>query len=504
MWNALPLTEYCVDINTTTLDSTQTVVLDSECGLVNEYIFTYSNPISVCDRFSFTVTPTEGEMRGRTSEPVTGFFTRVEGSTKEPHRIRESGDNKSVGFKAIIPSCTRFTWYRVDSDLLTPSISGSITDSLFDGSLSFSLPTDKMTEYSVTLTDENGIDLVFENIKISTFDVQEILVSECPGGGCISVSIEYVEGTLSPGALVCVIRIIDGELDFTNIKVMTIPRSRSDNFTILAVPSGNYSVMTFDFECNSLPRMPISIAADSGNISVAVSSGDGGQPPSSEGVSVTKLPNGDAQVTCADSDVVCLVLFQSTINLDRILVALIDSFASSTSFSVSDTFANGHVIVYSWNSSQFIFDGKVSLIRQLNPPTSAPSTLSPTDPPPVTGSQFPLPGVIAGITVVVILLLLVVIVVGVICLKKRKKMQNEVTIQAPESGGQVHWCSTFPGIEQTNEAYAPVLKKNIAYEQTKKPRRQRIDNSQAPVTIEGEYESIEPVHEYEDVLPKTN
>ena len=101
-------------------------------------------------------------------------------------------------------------------------------------------------------------------------------MSECPGGGCISVSIEYVEGTLSPGALVCVIRIIDGELDFTNIKVMTIPRSRSDNFTILAVPSGNYSVMTFDFECNSLPRMPISIAADSGNISVAVSSGDGG------------------------------------------------------------------------------------------------------------------------------------------------------------------------------------------------------------------------------------
>ncbi len=66
------------------------------------------------------------------------------------------------------------------------------------------------------------------------------------------------------------------------------------------------------------------------------------------------------------------------------------------------------------------------------------------------------------------------------------------------------WCSTFPGIEQPNEAYAPVLKKNIAYEQIKKPRRQRIDNSQAPATIEGEYESIEPVHEYEDVLPKTN
>ncbi len=73
----------------------------------------------------------------------------------------------------------------MDSDLLTPSIDLPITDPLlFDGSLSFSFPTDKMTEYSVTLTDENGIDLVFENISISefneacslsgTFDVQDL------------------------------------------------------------------------------------------------------------------------------------------------------------------------------------------------------------------------------------------------------------------------------------------------------------------------------------------
>ena len=69
-----------------------------------------------------------------------------------------------------IPSCTRFTRYRVDSDLLSTPINLPITDPLlFDGSLSFSLPTDKMTEYSVTLTDENGIDLVFENIPISEF-----------------------------------------------------------------------------------------------------------------------------------------------------------------------------------------------------------------------------------------------------------------------------------------------------------------------------------------------
>ncbi len=37
--------------------------------------------------------------------------------------------------------------------------------------------------------------------------------------------------------------------------------------------------------------------------------------------------------------------------------------------------------------------------------------------------------------------------------------------------------------------------------QTKKPQGQRIDDLQAPAT-EGEYESIEPVHVYEDVLPQ--
>ncbi len=143
-----------------------------------------------------------------------------------------------------------------------------------------------------------------------------------------------------------------------------------------------------------------------------------GQSPSSEGIFATKLPNGDAQVTCADSDVVCLVLFQSTINLDRILVALIDSFASSMAFSVSDTFANGHVIVYSWNSSvHFRREGITrSLGNSIHQQVSAciwylkclysllccvhagaPSTLSPTDPPPVSGSQFPLATrVIAG------------------------------------------------------------------------------------------------------------
>ncbi len=80
-WNALPLTKYCVNINKTTVDSTETVFPKPVCESTDQYIFTYSNPISVtvCDRFSFTVTPNEGEMRGTTSEPVTGFLTRVKG-----------------------------------------------------------------------------------------------------------------------------------------------------------------------------------------------------------------------------------------------------------------------------------------------------------------------------------------------------------------------------------------------------------------------------------------
>ena len=101
------------------------------------------------------------------------------------------------------------------------------------------------------------------------------------------------------------------------------------------------------------------------------------------------------------------------------------------------------------------------------------------------------------ITVAVVLLLLVVIVtiVAVVIVKRKRS-------RFTESNGRVDWSSTFAGIEQPNEAYAPVLKRNIAYEQTKKPWGQRIDDSQAPAITEGEYASIEPVHVYEDVLPQ--
>ncbi len=63
-----------MDIKRTTLNFTETESV-SVCGLANEYIFN----TRVCDRFSFTVTPTEGEMRGTTSEPVTGLFQTTRG-----------------------------------------------------------------------------------------------------------------------------------------------------------------------------------------------------------------------------------------------------------------------------------------------------------------------------------------------------------------------------------------------------------------------------------------
>ncbi len=97
-------------------------------------------------------------------------------------------------------------------------------------------------------------------------DVQDLQVSEYPGGG-INVSIVYVEGTLSPGALVCVLPMNNNDLNFANMLLVAIPRSKSDNFTIL-VPSGEYRVIAFDLESGTILRLPISMAADSENIIV--------------------------------------------------------------------------------------------------------------------------------------------------------------------------------------------------------------------------------------------
>ena len=76
------------------------------------------------------------------------------------------------------------------------------------------------------------------------------------------MSIVYVEGTLSPGALVCVIRITDGVLDFQSMRLVPIRRNMSDNFTIPVADNGKYKVVAFDLESNNRPRMHVSIVAD--------------------------------------------------------------------------------------------------------------------------------------------------------------------------------------------------------------------------------------------------
>ncbi len=58
-----------------TLDN---IIVTTVYNKSNQFKFEHS----VCDLFSFTVTPTAMEMEGRPSEPVTGFFTTVTGTDK--------------------------------------------------------------------------------------------------------------------------------------------------------------------------------------------------------------------------------------------------------------------------------------------------------------------------------------------------------------------------------------------------------------------------------------
>ncbi len=75
-------------------------------------------------------------------------------------------------------------------------------------------------------------------------------------------------------------------------------------------------------------------------------------------------------MTCSDSAQNCLVSFISISILDGVLVGFINASSTSTVLSLNDTFGDGYVVVYSWNSSQSIFEGEVSLIMQLDSSTS--------------------------------------------------------------------------------------------------------------------------------------
>ncbi len=94
-------------------------------------------------------------------------------------------------------------------------------------------------------------------------------------------------------------------------------------------------------------------------------------PLNSEGITVTKLSNGSAVVTCNTSGQSCLALFLSTTSLDQMVVGFINSSSDRTTLnSTFDVFM--YVVVYTWNSAsgETIFDGQVSFISRLELPIS--------------------------------------------------------------------------------------------------------------------------------------
>ena len=106
-----------------------------------------------------------------------------------------------------------------------------------------------------------------------TYDVQDLIINEHSGGGGINVSVVFAGGSLSPGALVCVMLILtDGSLDFNNMTLTTIPQNRSESVDI-TVPTGTYRLFAFDLESNGLPRMPESMTAASETVNVTADNG---------------------------------------------------------------------------------------------------------------------------------------------------------------------------------------------------------------------------------------
>ncbi|XP_064391808.1 uncharacterized protein LOC135339586 [Halichondria panicea] len=372
---------YRVDISLVPLVTNEMVALSPLNGIQNQVQFNYKQlkNHTVCDIFSFTVTPitSESGMEGRSSEPVTGFFTRVTDNNNVAPRISQGRNvlRKIVHLGGMVPNCTSFTSYQVNSDISEP-IHKTIEDPQM---ISVSLPTDRIINISVTFTSIMGVRLIFKDMLIRTTDVQDLSVDVCPEGNC--ASIEYVEGTISPGALVCVIGVLpDNSLGLESIRLLPIRWNISDHFTIPVAVSGNYSVVAFDLENNnmSVPRIPMSVAADDETMFLSnESSSEPNSPPNSEGITVTKLSNGSAEVTCTTTGQSCLALFQSKTSptsLDpMVMIGFIEPPNDRTTVTLNAT-SDVYVVVYTWNSDsgETIFDGKVSFISQVELPTSKP------------------------------------------------------------------------------------------------------------------------------------
>ncbi len=112
---------------------------------------------------------------------------------------------------------------------------------------------------------------------------------------------------------------------------------------------------------------------------VLISSESSTEPnsPNSEDITVTKLSNGSAEVTCTISGQSCLVLFlseNSPTSLDpMVVVGFIEPPNDRTVVTLNAT-SDVYVVVYTWNSDsgETIFDGQVSFISRLELPISKP------------------------------------------------------------------------------------------------------------------------------------
>ena len=80
--------------------------------------------------------------------------------------------------------------------------------------------------------------------------------------------IEYAVDSFSPGALMY---LVPTTSESSSI-MLAVPR-RGDNFSIGHIPPGRYSLLAFDLENNSLPRMPFSLASTSEIVEVRTSRG---------------------------------------------------------------------------------------------------------------------------------------------------------------------------------------------------------------------------------------
>ncbi len=198
-WNNLT---YRVNISLIiTLGTNEMVALPPLNGGQNQVQFNYrqTDNHTVCDIFTFTVTPiSESGMEGRSSEPMTGFFTTVTGTVnifiKRVLCLTTTTDNNiapliSQGGNVLrkivhlgsmvryvltvetfiqhtsqIPNCTSFTSYQVTSDMLLAPINKIIENPEM---IYFSLPTDRRTNISVTLTSIMGVRLIFKDMLIS-------------------------------------------------------------------------------------------------------------------------------------------------------------------------------------------------------------------------------------------------------------------------------------------------------------------------------------------------